>query len=348
MEEIKKIERTDTKKGKPKFWKRRIGMFGKQIPVVALVLVAVGGLGSASLLLYFGQIKTTANVEQAVTLLGSPTHTIPEAAPGGEEFCYLHKLDNKASVDIDVGFTTTCKNATINNGGSCPEIKTGTKIYEPLETQILTLCKKNPTNWQCIGGATATLTFDPVSPTFDYTLTAIGLAANTGYKLIYYPDAGATGPSGKPWNMDNAVPIGTGTTDDSGGLSMSGNAELGINMPLDGDYNAEPNIGDSYCYGENGYDYYNHCHGAKIWLITGDINNNNWNPTAWLFETDLIVYSDCNLEPSDIEWENDRGNEITEPLKTFSKKRTPFLVCYKFPIGTIPGNYELTTNIVPQ
>ena len=75
------------------------------IPMTLFIvgILLIGGV-SATLLVYFGTITTTANVKQAVTLMGDAEHTIPEAAPGGESFCYLHKLKNDASVDIDVGF----------------------------------------------------------------------------------------------------------------------------------------------------------------------------------------------------------------------------------------------------
>ena len=43
----------------------------------------------------------------------------------------------------------------------------------------------------------------------------------------------------------------------------------------------------------NGFDDYLHCNNAKLWLMSeSDWNAKVWNPTEWLFETDLITYTD--------------------------------------------------------
>lgn len=347
--EEKKIER----KEKPKLWKRRVGILGKQIPVVVLLLVAVGGLGSAALLAYFGRITTTANItEQAVKLLGNPTHEIPEAAPGGERFCYLHKLQNNASVDIDVGFGTTCtKDSTGENTYPlCAGVIT--TMYSVPETTTLELCPKvidETGHWICGGSATATLTFDPVNPTFKGTLKTTGL--NTGtYALIYYADFN---PRFSTWGGDNPGGVITTFTDVQsngvGGLTIDVN--LGMNLPISPDWNINP-IPD-YCDWRNGFDDYDHCKGAKLWIVpTSDLTNGielpviNWNNHAnWLFEKDLIVYSDCDLEPENFAVDMKTGTLVTT-LITKSRDVTPMLICYDFDTKVAPGNYEITTSII--
>ena len=52
---------------------KKVKILGKSVPVLLLVLLGVG-LVSGALLTYFGQIVTTANVQQAVTLIGEQTH----------------------------------------------------------------------------------------------------------------------------------------------------------------------------------------------------------------------------------------------------------------------------------
>ena len=92
-----------------------------------------------------------------------------------------------------------------------------------------------------------------------------GLDANTGYSLIYYAD---------PYPGDNpGALIATGTTDGEGIISMSGSAELNMDLPHPDDANSVPP-----------------CPGAKIWLVPSsgyDAANTKiigWNPTKYLFE----------------------------------------------------------------
>jgi predicted ribosomally synthesized peptide with SipW-like signal peptide len=116
------------------------------------------------------------------------------------------------------------------------------------------------------------LTWQGDGNTFDYTLSATGLPANTGYSLIYYADPYAG-------NHPGAL-IGTGTTNGSGNINFSGNPDLGIDLPT---------VGDA-----------NYATGAKIWLIPS-VNYNAstkevtpWTPdtTTWLFEGNVYIHYD--------------------------------------------------------
>jgi len=90
-----------------------------KIIVVLAVLVAGSMIASAALIPYFGQIKTTAEVKQAV-VIGSPgnwhnynepiEYTISEDAPGGETFCYKQWVKNRASIPVVVTFDTNSYN----------------------------------------------------------------------------------------------------------------------------------------------------------------------------------------------------------------------------------------------
>ena len=48
--------------------KKKITLFGRQISVIALTLVAIAGLASAGLLSYYGMITGTATLQQSVRL----------------------------------------------------------------------------------------------------------------------------------------------------------------------------------------------------------------------------------------------------------------------------------------
>jgi len=114
------------------------------------------------------------------------------------------------------------------------------------------------------------LTHNVKGPEFEYAFTGTGLASSTGYSLIYYAD-------GWPGNNPGAL-IASGTSDGSGGLSLSGSVELGMDLPHASDAN--------------------HPGGAKIWLVpssdydAGNAKMVGWNPGNYLFETGLIEYDD--------------------------------------------------------
>jgi len=155
---------------------------------------------------------------------------------------------------------------------------------------ILNLCQKNPTTWQCISGATAVLTFGTVGPKFTGTLTTAGLVANKDYALIYKPDKADRFVD---WNGAGGVVIAT-WNGNVAGLPIDNN--LGFNLPIPADWNNAP-VPD-YCNKNNGYDSYAHCTGAKIWIVpTSDLTSGpvlpltTWNPTTYLFETDLVTYT---------------------------------------------------------
>jgi hypothetical protein len=164
-----------------------------------------------------------------------------------------------------------------------------------LADTTLRLENKNPTTWAIIGGdgIYADLTFGTVSPTFEGTLTTYGLGGSTEYALIYKPDTADrfttwTGVGGK------VIAIWSGN---AAGLVID--KDLEMNLPNTGDWNINPS--PDYCLNHNGFDSYVHCKGAKLWIVpTSDLTSKDlpltaWNPSSYLFETDLITYLDSSL-----------------------------------------------------
>jgi hypothetical protein len=77
------------------------------IAVLAIALLV--GVVSAATISYFGQVKMTANVTQAVLVDGhSYPYVIGETADvaGGESFCKYHWLTSQTSVPVTLGFYT--------------------------------------------------------------------------------------------------------------------------------------------------------------------------------------------------------------------------------------------------
>ncbi|RLJ10046.1 MAG: hypothetical protein DRP15_01375, partial [Candidatus Aenigmatarchaeota archaeon] len=134
---------------------------------------------------------------------------------------------------------------------------------------MVTLDNKDPVTWKPINDEySAVLTFNPSGPTFNYELEGKVKQENTEYCLIYYAD---------PWpgNHPGAL-IGKASSDADGKITMSGNPDLGIDMPDPADANNPA--------------------GAKIWLVPCSnynecgYNLTAWNPDEYLFEMRLIKY----------------------------------------------------------
>lgn len=323
---------------------KKLNIFGKQISVTLLTLLVIAGLVSGALLTYYGTITGKVIVEQSVLVDGMDintgsmgiTDTIPEGAPGGERFCFKHTLENKASVPATAGFETL-----YNPDGE----GITTTIYElPAKTTLI--LENKDSGWQAIEDSKqATLTFDTVNPEFVWSLEATGLEVSTSYALIYYADAD---PRFEVWGGDNpGALIATVNSDESGVISTSGSTDLNMNLPAQPDWNINP--GQEYCVAP---DKYVHCEGgAKIWLVPSDVYDGinkkvtSWQPTKFLFETDLITYFDCQLGIEDYLAEIG-GTAITE-LTINSKETSNILTCYDFAINIAPDTYTITTGIKP-
>jgi len=137
----------------------------------------------------------------------------------------------------------------------------------------LILENKDDKYWFILDDETAgVLNFLPKGPKFLYDLDAKGLMPTTEYDLIYYAD-------GWPGNNPGAL-IAHGWSDGSGQLSISGEVELGMDLPTLPDTNHP---------------------GAKIWLVpASDYDEVLHKMTAWkhvdyLFEYRLIQYDDTEV-----------------------------------------------------
>ncbi|MFH1210876.1 MAG: hypothetical protein V1645_03085 [archaeon] len=321
-----------------------VRLFGKAVPVWLLAVIIAGGLGSAALLTYYGVIETNVTVQQSILLdaqalpgSSSITDSIVETAPGGETFCFKHVLENKMSVEGNVSLVNECH---FNYTTDCAGVTTSYYQLGPSTTLVL---ENKDAGFHVIndniGGV---LTFDTVNPSFDYAINVTGLSATTQYAIIYYAD---------PWagNHPGAV-IDTFTTLGDGSFSGADNVNLEMNLPSLPDENIAK-VPD-FCAFHNGIDNYTNCHGAKIWVVpTADLTGGNSLPmiafdrAEYLFEMDLIVYLDCST-PVDQHFTTLVGDPVTS-ITIPSDGSKDLLVCYAFDEAVMPGNYNITTRIVP-
>jgi len=150
----------------------------------------------------------------------------------------------------------------------------------------------------------ATLEYNEIGPNFEYSLTATGLQPSTDYSLVYYADFD---PRFTNWGGNNpGALITTAITDGSGDISKSSSTNLGMDLPSSPDWNIDPD--PDYCDCANGHDDYDYCSGAKIWLVpssdydeSGQTIYPSWNPDTYLFETDLITYTESECFPGEVE-----------------------------------------------
>lgn len=289
-------------------------------------------LVSAALLSYYGVITGNVVAEQSVLVDGQNylyplLDNVSEASPGGERFCFKHTLENKASVSADVKLVNSCSARNLNDGWMNCGGAYKTHYVMPDEV-TLELCSKDG-NWNCIeNGPNATLTFDPVHPTFKGKLTTKGLQ-NITYALIYYAD--------KPdrfvnWGGNNPGKVILTFTGEQ--TNMPFDVELGMNLPTTPDANLN--------------------NGAKLWIVpvsalTDDnkLPMDEWNPSQYLFETELIVYFDCDLTiPSNYPVDG-YVKYNGENVSLASKEKVDFINCYEFAINIMPGTYTFKTEVQP-
>jgi hypothetical protein len=124
---------------------------------------------------------------------------------------------------------------------------------------------------------------------FKFSFVGQKLLPNTNYTLIYYPD---------PWPGEGLICLGGGKSNPAGNLALHGSVETGTSLPAQTDANYNP-ISPSGAVG------------AKIWLVLSqDVKCGegslmiNWNPGAYLFEYNLIVFEhfdDDNAADDDVD-----------------------------------------------
>ena len=324
--------------------RRRIGMRKRTaISIFAVLGIALALTAGAALLTSFGAVKTTVNVEQSVLVNGLPwneptTHDLGDLYAG----CCVYtkdKIENRGCVEGTLDFDTII---TTPGNADDPTVK----YYVIPGLTTLELTSKSNT-WEPTTAMKATLTFNPCCPEFDYDLTVTGLTDGIEYALIYYADRDSRFSL---WGGDNpgaVIGIFTATADPT---IVSRSINLGMNLPSEPDWNIHP--GDVY---DGTPDNYPHWQGgAKLWIVPiADLTNRdslplvNWNPTTYLFETDLVCYFDCSLELPD--WFSEVYTLPEDVTKyTIGPEESICLItqtCLDW--AAYPGPYTVTTTVTP-
>lgn len=303
-----------------------------KIITILIALVVLAGVGSAALLGYYSEIVGSANVEQSIVVEGNNWDIPVEYVIGCSAGSYTSgpfRVENRANIAAYIEFETLITDSTGIGGPS----GVTTTYWSKLK-----LDNKDTITWQPIDDSIeGELTYRLDSDAFNYEFEAIGLNPEAEYCLIYYADKQDRFVN---WGGNNpGALIGTGASDTSGKLVISGSTALSMDLPdcVIPDWNCNP--GPDYCNGNNGFDNYDMCCGAKVWLVPcGDYNevekNVNWaNYGSYLYETDMINYDDT--------------NDGIEGLRVCWNSEFDLYIVNDFDTNIAPGDYIVKTTVKP-
>jgi len=174
-----------------------------------------------------------------------------------------------------------CLGSAVRISNDANSIKTVTVTNDNTDEEIevgyvgkLTLVNKDLDDWeQHPEIATADIYYTVLGDSFTWRYKSKSGFDSEDYTLIYYKDNDANAD-----DTERLVTLGSG--DDS----------ITTKLPQSNDWNEGADA--NYCGLANGYDDYNHCKGAKLWLIPDaaiDGNNVDWSyASQFMFETDLV------------------------------------------------------------
>jgi hypothetical protein len=291
----------------------------KIIMVLAVLLVSTT-LVSAALLTYFGQVQTTANVEQAVVIsadgntwnsYSTPvTHTIPEPAPGGETFCFEQWIWNRASIPVSVSFAKTGYDVGITTTYS-KHVETP---YSYAHTFLMGV--SGPVNL----GVTVADVGDWLLWTYTYAATpthtpkmTVSINYPTGFAITTFDD----GHDGWYYAPDGGSEVRIG---DYAGASYGGWVETTAVGNVLTVKILKSELGDSFHW--HGYANYD---GVGVWINAGETGTGYGTPP---FEVTLKSWQ-----------------PLTSPFTMQSDEKLLFRICYAFDLHIEPGTYTLTTTI---
>lgn len=188
----------------------------------------------------------------------------------------------------------------LNSGATATGILDGWEVTASSDeicvevTEAVLILENKDSGWQPIADGTyGEFGYNLAGSTFDYAINVYGLEPETEYSLIYYADFEDRFTQ---WGGNNpGALIATMTTDENGNVCIPGSVELNMDLPCSPDANISTH---NY---SGAPDNYAHAHGAKIWLVPSDCYDagakkvDTWQPTRFLFETDLIWYDDTDV-----------------------------------------------------
>ena len=314
---------------------KTISLFKRKVPILAIVMaVLVIGMASAALVTFFMQHNTTVNVtaplylndnDEELDLVAGETYssvvisvgnnasvpTLTEIVtgydPDGDGINVHYTYNGETLCDVDNDGNPECVVPAGSDGEElemhictssalAPDTYTITTNFTPAVHVGMLVLEDKDGDWAPMleNDITATLIFGTNEPEFTYCLTGVTKDPGTDYTLIYYADEPDRFVN---WGGKNpGAYIANGTSSGTGSIEMSGSINLNMDLPHPDDANYDMTETD---YREAPDFYCNGC-GAKIWLVTsadaaGYPGLSNWTPGNYLYDTELIQYTDSDL-----------------------------------------------------
>ena len=203
--------------------------------------------------------------------------------------------------------------------------------------------KDGPPDWNEIDSAGLLEYSMPCSgEVMTYTFTVIEpgtMLANTPYSLVFYSrtEEGTWKPD-TVWTNQSTSLIDSGTTDGDGNLVLSGTFDFSTH-------------GQGLEYIDDGKDYDGSVKGAKVWLVPSanydGSSTLSWNPTAFLFERDLVSCTGSNTQIVNVLIDSPVGFELS-PLSYNYGNVFPNECSETNPDGNQPITLTNTGNVALQ
>ena len=270
--------------------------------VIGLLALLCVGLVTAGIIEYFHQSQVEIEVRQPISVTGNESYSIQGTDAGTQVMGEAIKVSNDADFDVPVLISST-EEEGINVS----------------YVGLLRLSSKDTNTWEETSEE-ANIWYTLVGKDFKYGIIDSTIDLD-GYTLIYYKD-----------NEENA-------NDEDRLLTAGVIGSRNQDLPHYNDWNDGESA--NYCNFSNGYDDYEHCKGAKLWMVPErdiqlQIGANesvltwaNWND--YLYETDLIRYF------------NNENGIITIPANSYIEFYPMFDLAYNLE----SGNYTITTSVEP-
>lgn len=316
----------------------------KKMLIAVLAIVLLIGAASAAVLTYYGRIRVTVDVKQSI-LVDDMDYTqiiddvIPEAAPGGETFCFKHWLHNYASVPASVVLETAYSPALVAN-----EIVT--TYWVPIKFEETVTIVPPP------GSIPAVITVEDVDCSIKWTVdmdeihgpfanghAAVGLVIGLGDEILYQVHSNDGTCAAYPWGTWLYSPY----DQTGGGWYGWHTSEADWNTPV-------TEIDGITCTGER--DLVNNP--TLTFTITISKRLLSCGEFKWamaLMGDTSDTYTPSAYQWSDLDTTNFHtavvGTQIVGPLTLLPCKRVDFIVCYSFDFNIVPGTYYITTTVKP-
>jgi len=288
---------------------KNVKMFGKSIPLIAIVLVGLLTIGaSAALLTYYVSITATATVSQSVVFDDDSTSAtdVFDIIAGSTE-CSPYTLKNRAEVDAQVFLQTSY---------SPDGVGITTSYYTPIDYEYSATIN-NVEVEVADDGEWLTWTYTYADePTHTPKMT-VAIDYPNGFSITTFDDGSHDG-----WYYAPDVGVEVKFAEYIGGTYEDWVETSAIDSVLTVSIKKSA-LGCVESFLWHGYANYD---GSQVWINSGETGSG--------YEVPQFVAT--LLEP------------LTAPFWVSAESKMGFLVCYEFDVALIPNTYTITTLVVPS